>query len=99
MSHEAARAALNRDAAAAGVRPVAPYDARHIFATLLIESGLSDFEVTRLMGHRSIDTTTRIYGHLRPERLSRLQERLGQTVGDSSPPSPRTLDRRTVGRE
>jgi integrase len=55
-------------------------DARHIFATLLIESGLSDFEVARQMGHGSIDRTTRVSGHLRPEWLADVQRRLDKAV-------------------
>ena len=81
MSHEYARMQLNEGCREAGVKPVQPYDARHVYATMLLESGASDDEITRLMGHRSIATTSRTYGHLRPERLGHIQDLLDRAVG------------------
>lgn len=41
-----------------------PHTLRHTFASLLVQSGVSDFKVADFLGHR--DTrTTRIYSHLR----------------------------------
>jgi integrase len=48
---------------------VKPYDIRHVFASLLITSGMPDFEVMKIIGHGSITTTTGIYGHLSPTSL------------------------------
>lgn len=59
---------------------VKPYDVRHIFASLLIASGTSDFEVMRIIGHGSITTTTRIYGHLRPTSLDDARQRIDSVI-------------------
>ena len=82
MSHEYARGRLNAGCTEAGLRPVQPYEVRHVYATMLLEAGMTDFEITRLMGHRSIVTTTRVYGHLRPERLGQVQDQLDQAFGE-----------------
>ena len=83
MSHEYARGRLNACCAEAGLEPVQPYEVRHVYATMLLEAGITDFEITRLMGHRSIVTTTRVYGHLRPESLGQVQDKLDQAFGES----------------
>lgn len=54
-----------------------------MYATMLLDTGMTDFEITKLMVHRSIVTTTRVYGHLQPERLGQVQDELGQAFGES----------------
>ncbi|NBS40701.1 MAG: hypothetical protein EBS73_15905 [Betaproteobacteria bacterium] len=44
------------------------HDLRHSFASLLINSGRSLYEVQKLLGHTQIKTTQR-YAHLAPETL------------------------------
>lgn len=83
MSHDYARGRLNAGCAEAGLEPVQPQEVRHMYATMLLDTGMTDFEITKLMGHRSIVTTTPVYGHQRPERLGQLQEKLGQAFGES----------------
>lgn len=78
MSHDYARGRLNAGCAEAGLEPVQPYEVRHVYATMLRETGMTDFEITRLMGHRSTVTTTRVCGHLRPERLGQVQDKLDE---------------------
>ena len=82
MSHGYARGRRNAGCAEAGLVPVQPYEVRHVCATMLREAGMTDFEITRLMGHRSIVTTTRVYGHLRPERHGQVQDKLDQAFGE-----------------
>jgi integrase len=52
----------------AGLADVRVHDLRHSFASLLINSGRSLYEVQKLLGHTQIRTTQR-YAHLAPETL------------------------------
>jgi integrase len=51
------------------------YDCRHDFASRLVMSGVSIYEVAELLGHSSVDMT-RVYAHLAPEHLQAAVERL-----------------------
>lgn len=42
---------------------------RHTFASHLAMSGVSLYFIQKILGHQSIQTTTRIYAHLQPEPL------------------------------
>lgn len=67
-----------------------PYDLRHFYASMLIESRLNLKRIQQLMGHTNITTTLNIYGHLieraeveRREKIG-LLSRLGrETCGES----------------
>lgn len=62
--------------AAAGLTKRAkPHGLRHTFATRLLESGAAIHEVSELMGHASIQTTS-TYLHTVPERLRGAVDRL-----------------------
>ena len=52
----------------AGLSDVRVHDLRHSFASLLINSGRSLYEVQKLLGHTQVKTTQR-YAHLAPETL------------------------------
>jgi integrase len=52
----------------AGLGEVRMHDLRHSFASLLINSGRSLYEVQKLPGHTQIKTTQR-YAHLAPETV------------------------------
>jgi integrase len=41
---------------------------RHTFATWLVESNVSLYQVQRLLGHRNV-STTQVYSHIKPEQL------------------------------
>jgi integrase len=41
-----------------------PKELRHVCALLLIASGASDVQVANQMGHRRVETTKNIHGHL-----------------------------------
>ncbi|HEV2358841.1 MAG TPA: tyrosine-type recombinase/integrase, partial [bacterium] len=47
-----------------GVRPIRPYDLRHMFASLLIAAGKNPLHIARQMGHYSAGFTLDTYGHL-----------------------------------
>ncbi len=61
-----------RDALAAKVRRIRPYDFRHTFASLLIAAGKDPLYIARQMGHYSAGFTLDTYGHLM-EALPRRQ--------------------------
>jgi integrase len=42
------------------------HDLRHTFGSLLIQAGVSPAYVQKQMGHRSIQVTIDVYGHLIP---------------------------------
>ena len=54
---------------AVGVPEVTPHYFRHYRGSTLLEAGLTLPEVQEVLGHRSIQTTRRIYIHLDKERL------------------------------
>jgi integrase len=58
---------------AAGLPNVRIHDLRHSFASALVNSGVSLYEVQQLLGHASIKTTQR-YAHLDQSRLQRSVE-------------------------
>ena len=52
----------------AGIPDVRIHDLRHSFSSFMIKNGLSIFEVSKLLGHSSINTTMR-YAHLADREL------------------------------
>ena len=58
----------NKARCAAGLRDFRLHDLRHSFASILVNNGVSIYEVQNLLGHASINTTKR-YAHLAPETL------------------------------
>ena len=61
-------AAWNTARTRAGMPEVRVHDLRHSFASLLINSGRSLYEVQKLLGHTQVKTTQR-YAHLAPQTL------------------------------
>jgi integrase len=64
----------------AGLADVRMHDLRHSFASLLINSGRTLYEVQRLLGHTQIKTTQR-YAHLSEETLLAAANAATQAVG------------------
>jgi integrase len=59
-------------ASAAGLPPTfTPHDLRHTWASIALASGIPITDVSRWLGHRNINTTYSIYGHLVPETTQR----------------------------
>lgn len=42
------------------------HDMRHRFASLALAAGFQPFEVSRWLGHASLEMVGRVYGHLYP---------------------------------
>jgi integrase len=59
--------------AAAGLSDVRLHDLRHTFASVLVNSGRSLYDVQLLLGHKSPQTTTR-YAHLQHQTLREASE-------------------------
>lgn len=53
----------------AGIKDVNLHDLRHTFASRCLEAGMSLATVQVLLGHESIDTTVRYYGHMSREHI------------------------------
>jgi integrase len=64
---------------AAGLSDLRIHDLRHTFASLLVNKGVSLYEVQTLLGHSSVQMTQR-YAHLAPDRLQQRTELVGQIV-------------------
>lgn len=64
---------------AAGLSDVRIHDLRHTFASLLINKGVSLYEVQELLGHSSAAMTQR-YAHLQPNRLRSRTEIVGRML-------------------
>jgi Phage integrase family len=56
------------------------HELRHVCASLLIASGATDMQVTTQMGHRRIETTKNIYGHLFAQDRGAILKAMNQAV-------------------
>jgi integrase len=65
----------------AGLPPMRPYDIRHSFATLWVESGESAEVLQKVLGHSSITTTINTYSHLSPRYQRESFGRFGGALG------------------
>lgn len=55
-----------------------PHSLRHIFASTLLANGTPVSDVSHYLGHRSINLTYAVYGHLIPESLGRARNVLDE---------------------
>ena len=62
---------FSRARAAVGITDVRIHDLRHTYASLLIQNGISLYEVQKLLGHSSPNMTQR-YAHLNPNNLKQI---------------------------
>lgn len=58
-----------------------PYDLRHFYASMLIEQRTNLKRIQKLMGHRDIQTTLNVYGHLIEEAENAGQSHSGLLAG------------------
>ena len=58
-----------------------PYDLRHFFASMLIEYWPNLKKIQKTMGHRKIETTLNVYGHLIDTRQDSDREYLPKEPG------------------
>ena len=68
----------------AGLREVRMHDLRHSFASILINSGRSLYEVQHLLGHTQVKTTER-YAHLQQDTLMRAANVVPNLLGSLLP--------------
>ena len=59
--------------------PLSFHTARHTFAVLAINDGLTMTVVSRLLGHSSTDITEKVYARLLPQTLTAQVEKLNYT--------------------
>jgi integrase len=64
----------------AGLPPLRLHDARHSFATMLLELGESPKTVQTMLGHSSVSITLDIYSHVSLELETRAASRLNATL-------------------
>jgi len=68
---------VQRYAESAEIEDLTPHVLRHTFARSLLDSGATPFEVAKLLGHSSLDSTAR-YTQPSEEELRNAVERLGE---------------------
>ena len=69
--------------AAADLCDLRIHDLRHTFASVLINKGVSLYEVQTLLGHSSPQMTQR-YAHLAPDLLHKRTELVGELIAQAS---------------
>ena len=68
---------FQRAAAKAGLPPeFIPHSLRHLYASTALAEGIPITEVSRWLGHKSIEVTHQIYGHLVPNSFQRARTAL-----------------------
>ena len=73
--------AWNRVRAQAGLKDIRLHDLRHSFASFLVNSGCSLYEVQKILGHQNPKVTTR-YAHLAQDSLLRAANIVGDKLGE-----------------
>jgi integrase len=68
----------------AGVPPIRLHDARHTFATLMLELGESPKTVQTMLGHSSVAITLDIYSHVSLKLEKRAASRLNAALSGGS---------------
>jgi integrase len=84
---------FERAAGKAGLPPgFIPHTLRHCFASISLAHGIPITEVSRWLGHKSIEVTHQIYGHLVPSSWDRARTVLddARRAGRQHPPDPET---------
>jgi integrase len=56
--------------------PITMHECRHMFASLLIDSGTNPKAIQNFMGHSKIQTTFGVYGHLLPGSRDEVRKRM-----------------------
>ena len=70
--------------AAAGIPAVTAHGLRHSFAALALESNVSLFDVSRILGHHSIEFTNQQYGHIAERQMTAASDRLREHLGPAT---------------
>jgi integrase len=85
FQHSAARASLPPE--------FIPHSLRHFYASTALAEGIPITEVSRWLGHKSIEVTHQIYGHLVPSSFDRARTALDTAYQKSRRQSPRKAGR------
>ncbi|MER6271166.1 tyrosine-type recombinase/integrase [Streptomyces sp900105755] len=64
-----------------------PHSLRHFFASTALANGVSLLEVSRWLGHRSLNVTATTYGHIVPEAWDRCRDVIQSALRPTSPVS------------
>jgi integrase len=81
---------FQRSAAKAGLPPeFIPHSLRHFYASTALAVGIPITEVSRWLGHKSIEVTHQIYGHLVPSSFDRARTALDAAHQKSQKQRPR----------
>ena len=78
---------FQRAAAKAGLPPeFIPHSLRHFYASTALAEGIPITEVSRWLGHKSIEVTHQIYGHLVPSSFDRARTTLDTAYQENRQP-------------
>ena len=78
---ETFRHRFRKAATAAGLDGFHARDLRHVFASVALSAGVPVTDVSRWLGHRSIQTTYRVYSHYMPSSFDQAIKALDQEYG------------------
>jgi integrase len=82
---------FNNAAARAGLPPeFIPHWLRHLYASTALAEGIPITDVSRWLGHKSIEVTHQIYGHLTPANFTRARQTLDAAYQASRRQQPGT---------
>lgn len=65
-----------------------PHSLRHCYASTALAQGIPITEVSRWLGHKSIEVTHQIYGHLVPSSWDRARTALDEAYQESQRQQP-----------
>jgi integrase len=71
-----------------GMKPIGLHEARHSFASLLIDAGTNPKAIQTFMGHASISITFDQYGHLFPGSRDEVRERMDSYLASCATGAP-----------
>jgi site-specific recombinase XerD len=72
----------------AGLQDLRMHDLRHSFASAMVNSGMTLYDVKEILGHANINTTQR-YAHLSNHRLRQAAESVSKFYGDEGWSTPK----------
>jgi len=70
---------------AAGMSPVRFHDLRHTFTSLLRGRGAKVLDISRVLGHSQVSTTTNTYSHLFTERYAEIATLMDDALTEAAP--------------
>ncbi|WP_030252955.1 tyrosine-type recombinase/integrase [Streptomyces violens] len=71
-----------------GLPPYKPHDLRHKWATITLSNGAALHEVSRWLGHRSVNVTADLYGHLTQDGRERCRQIITSSFAQHVPVQP-----------